>query len=189
MYYFVLKLKQALKNQKETSKNFGINVGYQYTLVNNLKTNKSMTTLTKRENREWQLPSLISNLMDSDRLFNMDFPFSDIGKNMPAVNIKENNKTFIIEMAVPGMKKEDFHVNIENNVLTVSAEKETTEEKTSENYARKEYNFNSFSCSFTLPDYVKHENLEGKYDNGVLKITIPKKEEAINKAPMEIKIS
>lgn len=98
---------------------------------------------------------------------------------MPAVNITENVSEFIIAVAAPGMKKDDFKIDVDGNLLTVSAEmEETKEEKEEQRFTRKEYNYSSFSRSFTLPDEVNKEKIEATYENGVLNLMLPKKEEA-----------
>jgi len=97
---------------------------------------------------------------------------------VPAVNITENVNDYNISVAAPGLKKNDFHINVDGNMLTISAEKEETkEEKEEENYTRKEYNYSSFSRSFTLPQEVNREKIEASYEDGVLKLVLPKKEE------------
>jgi HSP20 family protein len=108
---------------------------------------------------------------------------------LPAVNIKENDNGFDVEMAVPGMKKDDFRVNLENNVLCISSEKKLENETNQGNYSRKEFSYQSFSRSFTLPDSADEGNIKAKYENGILMISIPKKEEAKPKPPRVIDIS
>lgn len=97
--------------------------------------------------------------------------------NIPAVNITENKDEFKVALAVPGMKKDDFNIDIDGNMLTISSEKEETKEEKDKKFTRKEYNFSSFSRSFTLPDEVNKEKIEAKYEDGVLKISLPRKEE------------
>ncbi len=98
---------------------------------------------------------------------------------VPAVNIAENNNDYKVTVAAPGLKKNDFKINVDGNLLTISAEtEETKEEKDDERYTRKEYNYSSFSRSFTLPDEVNMEKIEASYENGVLSLVLPKKEEA-----------
>jgi len=97
---------------------------------------------------------------------------------MPAVNIIENKNGFHVSIAVPGMKKNDFNIDIQGNMLTISAENEERKEEKDESFTRKEYNFSSFSRSFTLPDEVNREKIDATYVDGVLKVTLPKKEEA-----------
>lgn len=97
---------------------------------------------------------------------------------MPAVNIVENKEDYMVSLAVPGMKKEDFNIDVEGNMLTISSEKEESKEEKEDKYTRKEYNYSSFSRSFTLPDEVNKEKIEAKYEDGVLKLMLPKREEA-----------
>lgn len=102
------------------------------------------------------------------------------GKMMktPAVNITDNKDNYMVSLAVPGMDKKDFNVDIDGNLLTVSCEKEETKEEKDTRYSRKEYNYSSFSRSFTLPDEVIMEKINASYENGILKLVLPKKEEA-----------
>lgn len=93
---------------------------------------------------------------------------------VPAVNISENGDQYRLTMAVPGLKKEDIKIDVAGNTLTIRSEKEEKEE----NYSRREYNYSSFSRSFTLPGDVKAEAIEAQYNDGVLNVLLPKKEEA-----------
>jgi HSP20 family protein len=97
--------------------------------------------------------------------------------NIPAVNVTEHNKEYMVELAVPGMKKDDFKIDIDGNMLTISSEKEETKEEKEKKFTRKEYNYSSFSRSFTLPDEINKEKIDAKYENGILKIALPRKEE------------
>ncbi|HET9056731.1 MAG TPA: Hsp20/alpha crystallin family protein [Chitinophagaceae bacterium] len=97
---------------------------------------------------------------------------------VPAVNIKENKEDYMVSLAVPGMKREDFKIDIEGDMLTISCEKEEKKEEKEAKFTRKEYNFSSFSRSFTLPEEVNKEKIEAQYTDGLLKLTLPKKEEA-----------
>lgn len=95
----------------------------------------------------------------------------------PAVNIKETETSFTLFVAAPGLTKKDFHINIEENILTISSEKEQVKEETPENYTLREYSFDNFKRSFTLPkDTVDSEKISAAYKNGELIISIPKKE-------------
>jgi HSP20 family protein len=96
---------------------------------------------------------------------------------VPPVNIVENEDSYILSLAVPGMKKEDFKISLEGLMLTISTEKEEEKEETEKRFTRREYNFYSFSRSFTLPEDVKPEYIEAKYENGLLKIVLPRKDE------------
>ncbi|MEZ4773371.1 MAG: Hsp20/alpha crystallin family protein [Bacteroidia bacterium] len=109
----------------------------------------------------------------------------------PAVNIKETDENFSLELAAPGMAKEDFKVNLDNHVLTISSSKENKNEETAEDgtYTRKEFSYSAFSRSFRLPETVNSEKIEAKYTDGVLHLTLPKREEAKVKAPKEIEIA
>jgi HSP20 family protein len=98
--------------------------------------------------------------------------------NMPAVNITEHKNEYEVSLAVPGMKKDDFKIDIEGNMLTISSEKEENKEEKDKKFTRKEYNFSCFSRSFTLPEEINKEQIEAKYVDGVLKIALPRKEEA-----------
>jgi HSP20 family protein len=98
--------------------------------------------------------------------------------NIPAVNVTEHEDEFMVELAVPGMKKDDFKIDVNGNMLTISSEKEDSKEEKDKKFTRKEYNYSSFSRSFTLPDEINKEKIDAKYDNGILKIALPRKEEA-----------
>ena len=97
---------------------------------------------------------------------------------VPAVNITEEKDNYKVELAAPGMNKEDFSIDIEGNMLSISASKEEEKEEQEKRYTRKEYNFSSFSRSFTIPEEVHKEKIEAKYDDGVLSLSLPKSEQA-----------
>ena len=109
--------------------------------------------------------------------FENDF-FYGRSMNVPAVNITDNKDDFVVSLAVPGMKKDDFNIDVEGNMITISCNKEEKKEEKDSRYTRKEYNYSSFSRSFTLPDDVMKEKIEARYEDGVLKLMLPKKEEA-----------
>lgn len=94
----------------------------------------------------------------------------------PAVNIKDNDKDFEIEVAAPGLNRDDFEVTIENNILSISCEKEEKKEEKEENYTREEFNYTAFSRAFSLPDNVDTETVDAKYRDGVLTLTLQKTE-------------
>ncbi|UEG48856.1 Hsp20/alpha crystallin family protein [Ferruginibacter lapsinanis] len=98
--------------------------------------------------------------------------------SMPAVNIAESKDDFKVSLAVPGMKKDDFNIDVDGNMLTISCEKEEKKEEKETKYTRNEYNYSSFSRSFTLPEDVNKEKIDAKYVDGILNISLPKKEEA-----------
>lgn len=133
-----------------------------------------MNLITRPRRILSDIPSLFSSFFDYD-WFNAD---SQWLSRVPATNIKEQDGTYTIEMAVPGMSKKDFHIDVENGMLTVSSEKEEESKEDKKHYRRREYNYHSFSRSFSLPESVKADDIKAKYEEGVLKLSIPKKEEA-----------
>lgn len=98
--------------------------------------------------------------------------------NVPAVNISERKDDFLVTMAAPGLKKEDFKIHLEGSILTISSEKEEESKEEDEKFTRKEYSYSSFERSFTLPEEVNQNAIEAQYKEGVLNLTLPKKEEA-----------
>lgn len=107
-----------------------------------------------------------NNWFDNDNFFGRTV-------NMPAVNITEGKNEYMLSLAVPGMKKDDFKIDINGNMLTISSEKEDEKEEKDANYTRREYNYSSFSRTFTLPEEIVKEKIEAKYQDGVLKVSLP----------------
>lgn len=132
-------------------------------------------------------PRVFNNIFDDD--FFTGF-FGDTNKGtMPAVNIAESNDDFKIEFAAPGYKKEDFKIDLDKNVLTVSVEhQEKKEEKEDKRMLRCEYRYNSFSRAFTLPDSANSDKISASYSDGVLSVTIPKHDTAKTKPARQISI-
>lgn len=135
-------------------------------------------------------PSLLDkffegNLMDWDT-----WNFAGSNSTLPAVNVKESNEEFIIDVAAPGMTKKDFKVNYNNGRLVISSEKEDRhEEKDGERITRREFSYQSFQRSFIVPeDMVNADKISANYKDGILKITLPKREEVKPKPAREIKI-
>jgi HSP20 family protein len=116
---------------------------------------------------------------------------SSTNTTIPAVNIRETNDNFEVEMAAPGMTKDDFKIELDGNMLTITSEKENRhEEKEGEKYTKREFSYQAFQRSFQLPkDVVDEDKIEAKYENGVLHLVIPKKEEAKQRPPRMIQIS
>ena len=108
--------------------------------------------------------------------------------NVPAVNITEQKNDYLVSLAAPGLKKEDFKIDVDGNMLTISSEKEETREEKDKKFTRKEYSYSSFSRSFTLPEEINKEKIEAKYEDGVLKISLPRKEEAKKPAAKNIAV-
>jgi HSP20 family protein len=127
---------------------------------------------------------MVSNIFDNDLGDFFGKRFSD-----PAANIIEHSDSFLLEIAAPGMVKNDFKINLENNILTISAEVEDQKREEGKNYSRKEFYYGSFSRSFTLPKTIDLENIKADYDSGILKIALPKKDEAKVEIKKEIRIS
>jgi HSP20 family protein len=97
---------------------------------------------------------------------------------VPAVNIIEDDKSFTLSLAAPGLKKEDFHIQMNGTMLTISSEKEEQKEEKDERMTRNEYNFTSFTRTFNVPEDIEMEKIAANYENGVLTLMLPKKEEA-----------
>ena len=133
------------------------------------------------------LPNLLTDLLDVDRFFGND-PFFRDRNCMPAANIREQENHYEIEVAAPGMKKEDFKVEMDNNIITISAERKEEQKEEKENYTRREFSYNAFSRSFELPATVNSEKIDAHYRDGILTLTLPKKEEALKNKRKEIKI-
>ncbi|MCB0629010.1 MAG: Hsp20 family protein [Saprospiraceae bacterium] len=116
--------------------------------------------------------------------------FSQTNTTLPAVNIVENNNEFLVEMAAPGMNKKDFRIELENEMLKISSEKEMKNEvKDDERYTRREFSYQAFTRSFHLPKTVVDEaKIQARYEDGVLRIMIPKKEEAKVLPPRKIEV-
>ena len=137
-----------------------------------------------RWHRPNNLADVFQNFFDSD--FN---DFFSRRMSDPAANILESPEAFQLELAAPGMNKDDFKIHLENNILTVSADMEDEKREEGKNYTRKEFYYGSFSRSFTLPKIIDFDKIKADYDNGVLKVLLPKKEEAKLEVKKEIKIS
>ena len=130
-------------------------------------------------NTSQALSPLFNDVFES--FFNTDSFVSDrLITRVPAVNIAETENEFHIELAVPGMKKDDFKINLDRNILSISAETKSENEETSQDkrYNRREYSYNSFVRTFTLPDTADYANISAEYVDGILKVAVAKKEEA-----------
>ncbi len=135
-------------------------------------------------------PSVFDRFFDNDMLDWNNRHFSDTNTTLPSVNIKENTDEYIVEVAAPGFEKKDFNIEVENDTLIISSEKKiNNEEKEDERVTKREFSYQSFTRSFALPVLVEREKIKAKYDNGILNILIPKKEEAKPKPPKRIEIS
>ena len=113
-----------------------------------------------------------------DSIVNDSFLSDRLSSRVPAVNIAETDGEFHIELAAPGLKKDDFKVNLDKNVLTISVEKKSENVEEGKKYSKREYSYTSFIRSFTLPETVDHSKIEATYNDGILVLNIAKKEEA-----------
>ena len=137
-----------------------------------------------------QLPNLFDQFFENDLFDWSTRNFSDTNTTLPSVNIKEGNESFEVEMAAPGLEKKDFKIELNGDVLTISSEKKVENEtKEDEKFTKREFSYQSFSRSFTLPNTVDEDKIKAKYDNGILSVFIPKKEEAKPKPAKQIAIS
>ena len=137
--------------------------------------------------RRSMLPS-INNEFFGDDLFTRFFE-NPVNTTMPAVNIKEGKEDFTIELAAPGFDKKDFKIDLNNNVLEISSEKEVKNEESDEKMMRCEFQYASFKRYFTLPDSVETDKINANYKDGILSVTVPKKDEAKVKPVRQISIS
>jgi HSP20 family protein len=110
-------------------------------------------------------------------------------RSEPALNIKETDDNFEIELAAPGFAKKDFEVTIEDGCLNIKAEKQTSEEEIEDNYTRKEFSYNAFERSLQLPESIKQEAIKAKYNDGILSFNLTKKEEAKKVPPKKVQIA
>ncbi|MDB5200331.1 MAG: heat-shock protein [Chitinophagaceae bacterium] len=142
-------------------------------------------SIVKRSNgsiSNYNMPSILDDFFNKD-VFNWGTNFANTGNSMPAVNIKETPENFLVEMAAPGMEKKDFKIELDGHTLTISSEKQDQhEENEGESYNRKEFSYQSFYRTFHLPkDVVDADKIKAKYENGLLQLEIPKREEAKQK--------
>ncbi|MAB48142.1 MULTISPECIES: Hsp20/alpha crystallin family protein [Winogradskyella] len=148
-------------------------------------------SLIKFNNRQRLFPSWtnegLKNFLSSDDFFNNDFFEED--SLMPAMNVKEHDDDFEIEFAAPGFNKKDFEVTIDDNILNVCGEKKHEAEEKEEDFTRKEFSYNSFKRSMTLPKSVNtDQEVKATYKNGILKLNLLKKEEAKAKQPKKVEV-
>jgi len=143
-------------------------------------------TLAKRNNT---VPNLFDRFFDNDFFDWSNKNFSLTNTTLPSINIKEDEDKFEVELAAPDFKKSDFKVEINNGQLNICSEKKSENESDeNENYRVKEFSYQSFNRSISLPDTVNEDKVSAKYEDGLLKLHIPKKEEAKAKPAKEIKI-
>lgn len=141
-------------------------------------------------------PRVVNDLMETGTMFSpdlLDFNNNllnwDISVKSPSTNISESDTAYKIEMAAPGLEKKDFKIEVEDKVLTISSEKEEESKEENENFRRREFSYTSFSRSFQLPMDIISDKIDARYENGILKLSIPKKEVVVSKPRKEIKIA
>jgi HSP20 family protein len=146
-----------------------------------------MSNLTK-SSRDLQTYNPLRDFFNLESFFPSEF-MRPSRSSLPAVNISEDEKSFMVDVIAPGFKKEDFKVNVEDDILTISAETktETTENGNNKQYNRREYSYSSFTRSFQLPDNAKDDSISAHYAEGVLQLTIPKSKQQ-TKATKQISI-
>jgi HSP20 family protein len=137
--------------------------------------------------RRSAIPGLVDDFFGKDMLSNI-FDDYQTGISIPAVNIIEEHDDFKIEVAAPGLEKKDFTIDVKNNVLFITSERNQEEEKKNGKYMRREFSYSSFRRSFSLPQSVDVDKISATHKDGVLTISIPKREEAKEKPPRQIKI-
>ena len=141
-------------------------------------------TLIRRTNNLF--PTLFDDNFGRDLFLNNGF---NSFNSAPAVNVKEAADNYEVEMAAPGMNKKDFKIELDNQVLTISYEMEEAENSKEENYSKREFSYSSFQRSFTLPKTVENDKIKATYTDGILRLNIPKKEEAKDKPARLISIN
>ena len=140
-----------------------------------------LPTITTRSFRPFYMPNF----------FNDDF-FPVLSRNtgsVPAVNVREDDKNFILDVAVPGIDKKDLKIDVNEDVLTISSESKSESEESKDGYKRKEFSYSAFSRSFYVPENVNREKIEANYKDGILTVSLPKQEEEKNKVTRKIEIS
>jgi HSP20 family protein len=144
-----------------------------------------MKTLAKKSNGFPSLSAILEDFWNTDKIFTSPLLNTE---TLPAVNVKDAKKSYQLEVAVPGFNKEDFRINTENGVLTISAETQSENKEENENYTRQEFSCNSFTRTFNLPENIVEEDITANYKDGILKIDL-KKSNKLEIAKKEIKVS
>lgn len=149
-----------------------------------------MTLIKRTDSNYPSIPSFIDNLFSRDWMDWSNLNFSSTNTTLPAVNVKESENEYELEVAAPGMKKDSFKINLDKDQLTISSEWKDEKKEKDGDYTRKEFSYQSFQRSFTIPDnLVDGDKISAKYNDGILNIKLPKKEEAKPKPAREIKIN
>jgi HSP20 family protein len=140
-----------------------------------------LPTITRKSFRPFYMP----NIFDDDF-----FPvLSNRASSMPAVNIREDEKNYVLELAIPGIDKKDLKIDMNEDLLTISSETKNESEESKDGYKRKEFNYSAFSRSFYIPENANKEKIEANYKDGVLLVSLPKETEEKSKLTRKIEIS
>jgi HSP20 family protein len=147
-----------------------------------------MGLLTKQNGSAW--PKLVQDFFGTENPFDFDQKFwlPEKGVEIPSTNVIENEKEFKLELSAPGFDKKDFKVEVVDGMLNISAEKEEKKEEKKENYRKKEFSYSSIRRSFGLPENVMDEKIDAKYENGILNVVLPKKENESTKPKKAITV-
>lgn len=154
-----------------------------------LPTKGSLTSAKPKEQSNFPTFSSLFDdwfLGDMPSLFSTNF---NEGLTMPKTNIRETDDAYYVDMAVPGLKKSDFKISLDNLLLSISAETKSENEDINDCYTRREFGYSSFKRSFTLPEYIDETKIKANYNDGILNVELPKKEEAKPKPTKTIEIS
>lgn len=136
-----------------------------------------------------QYPQLFDRFFDNNWMDWSNSNYSTTNTTLPSVNIKESENDFVVEVAAPGFDKKDFKIELNHDLLTISSEKKSESESTEDKrFTRREFSYQSFNRAFTLPDTVDGGKIAAKYTDGILTVSIPKKEEAKPKPAKQITI-
>jgi HSP20 family protein len=170
-------------------------IGYHVWLCENLWCSRNECITKKRLNMSLikskessTVPGLFSDFFSTD-FFNDEFFNRPVTRSVPAANVKETPAQFQVEVSAPGMTKDDFKIEIHDDVLNIEGTKEEEKNETNERYTRKEFRTTSFVRSFRLPQNVVADKIDAKYENGILKLVLPKREETKTIGPKQVKIS
>lgn len=153
-----------------------------------------MSQLKKRNrgNSSSLFPSLtddfFGNRFLSPTLFDFEPDLWNREMQVPLANVTETKDSFNIDLSVPGLTRDDFQVEVENGMLTISCEKEEEKKDEDKNFTRREFSYNSFERTFQLPENVVEDKINAKYENGMLKVSLPKKEVSVSKPKKAIKV-
>jgi HSP20 family protein len=151
----------------------------------------TMTLVKRYDNYFPSLPSFFNNLFSRDLMDWSNLNYSSTNTTLPAVNVRETDNEFEIEVAAPGLKRDDFKVNLDNDMLTISSERKDEKiENGDTGYTRKEFSYQAFQRSFSIPENIVNGDLiSAKYNEGILRVVLPKREEVKPKPAREIKIA